>query len=72
MKHVPLVGQSFHIVTAYTTAILQCQCEAKSILLLQGKDRVSTCPGCGKSFAIAKASAMEIGQVLVPAEEGVH
>jgi hypothetical protein len=72
MKHVPLVGQSFQIVTAFTTAILQCQCEAKTILLLQGKDRPATCPACQKSFAIAQVSSMQIGQVLLPVEEGVH
>lgn len=61
-----LVGQSFTIVTAYSTAIIQCQCEAKTVLVLQGKDEVFTCARCQRGYAIAKAGTLEVGEVVLP------
>ncbi len=58
-----LVGQPFKILVAYSTAIIQCQCEAKAVLVLPGKMRVTSCPSCGKQFAIAETGAIQIGQV---------
>lgn len=69
---VPLVGQSFQIVTAFSTAIIQCQCEAKSVLVLQGRNRVSACPVCGKQFAIAKSSDLQIGEVVPDLSQAVQ
>lgn len=63
-----LVGDSFKVVTGYATAIIQCQCEAKSVVVLHGKDKVSTCPNCRKGFAIAKAGKMEVGEVVMPVD----
>lgn len=68
-----LVGDSFKVVTGYSTAVIQCQCEAKTILVLHGKDKVSTCPNCKKGFAIAAAGKLEVGEVIRPVDgEATH
>lgn len=59
-----LVGQPFKILAAYSTAIVQCQCPAKPVLVLPGKLRVTPCPACGKSFAIAESGAIQVGEIV--------
>jgi hypothetical protein len=61
---VPLVGQPLKILVAYSTAIIECQCEAKTVLLLPGKHRVAACPACGKMFAISASGLITVGEVL--------
>lgn len=58
-----LVGQPMKILVAYSTAIIQCQCDAKAVLPLHGLNRVTTCPYCGKHFAIAESGMVKIGLV---------
>lgn len=48
---VPILGQSFKILVAFSTAVIECQCEAKTVLPLHGKERVTVCGACGKAFA---------------------
>lgn len=68
-----LVGDSFRVVTGFSTVVIQCQCEAKTVLVLQGKDNPCVCPNCRKAFAIAQAGKLEVGEVILPVEdEDVH
>ena len=62
---VPIIGDSFKIVTGFSTVVIQCQCAAKTVLVLQGKNAVKQCPGCHRGFAIAKAGGLEVGEVLM-------
>lgn len=62
------IGDSFKVVTGYATAVIQCQCEAKSVIVLHDKDKVSICPNCKKGFAIAAAGKLEVGEVLMPVD----
>lgn len=59
-----LVGKPLRILVAYSTAIIECQCPAKSVLVLPGKNRVTTCQACGKQFAIASSGQIDVGEVL--------
>jgi hypothetical protein len=63
---VPLIGESFKVVTGFSTAVIQCQCAAKTVLVLQGKDVVKQCPHCQRGYAIAKAGGLEVGEVVLP------
>jgi hypothetical protein len=58
-----LVGQPMKILVAYSTAIIQCQCEAKSVLPLHGLNKVTICPACKKAFAIAESGMISVGVV---------
>lgn len=70
---IPLVGDSFTIVTGYSTVVIQCQCEAKTVLVLQGKHEITQCPNCRKGFAIASAGKLEVGEVIMPIDgEDAH
>lgn len=62
-----LVGQPMKILVAYSTAVIECQCEAKSVLVLQGMGRPTPCPACKKLFVIAESGLVKIGQMTVPA-----
>jgi hypothetical protein len=64
-----LIGQPFKILVAFSTAIVQCQCEAKTVLVLPGKNRVTTCHACGKAFAIADSGVINIGEVIAQPPE---
>lgn len=70
-----LVGQPLKIVMAYTTAIVQCQCEGKTLLMLAAINRPVQCPICGKQFAIINSGDVQVAQVQtpdVPAIEVAH
>jgi hypothetical protein len=60
---VPIVGQPLKVLVAYASAVIECQCDAKTVMVLACTGRVSTCPGCGKMYAIAQAGDMQIGEV---------
>lgn len=60
---VPILGQPLRVIIAFSTAIIECQCEAKSVIMLSGKGRISQCQACGKQFAIADSGALQIGEV---------
>jgi hypothetical protein len=65
-----LVGKPLKILVAYSTAIIECQCEAKAILVLPGKNRVVHCPACQKAFAIANSGQIDVGEVVGMRPEG--
>lgn len=58
-----LVGQPMKILVAFTTAVIQCQCEAKAVLPLQGLNKITRCPSCGNAYAIAKSGMVKVGLV---------
>lgn len=58
-----LVGQPLKILVAFTTAVIQCQCDAKAVIPLQGLNKISRCPSCGNAYAIAKSGMVEVGLV---------
>lgn len=60
------IGEPFKVLVAYTTAIIQCQCDAKTVLPLHGKDRITTCPACKRAFTIAGSTSIQIGLVALP------
>jgi hypothetical protein len=59
-----LVGQPFKILCAFSTAIVQCQCDAKTVLALQGLNKPAQCPACAKVYAIASSGVLRIGEVV--------
>lgn len=58
-----IVGQPMKILVAYSTAIIQCQCEAKTVLPIHGLNRITACPACHKQYAIASSGQIQIGLV---------
>lgn len=65
---VPILGQQFRVLAVYSTAVIECSCHAKTVIVLTGTGRVRTCVACQKSYGIAKAGSIEIGEA-VPSEE---
>lgn len=63
---VPILGQSFKVVLTFSTAVIECQCEAKKMLVLH-KGVGSKCPACNRTFGIASVGAMQVGEVVRPA-----
>lgn len=59
---VPILGRSFKILAAYSTAVIECQCEDKTVIVLTGKGRVGTCSACGKIYGIAEAGPLSVGE----------
>lgn len=60
---VPLLGQPLKVLVAYASAVIECQCAAKTLMVLACVGRVSRCPGCGKAYAIASSGDLQIGEV---------
>lgn len=63
---VPILGQSFKVLAAYSTAIIECQCADKVVMVLTGKGKVGTCSACGKRYGIADSGAIQIGESVTP------
>jgi hypothetical protein len=59
-----IFGQPLKVLVAYSTAIIQCQCDAKPTLPLHGLNRPTICPACGKAFAIAESGKLVVGEVV--------
>lgn len=71
---VPILGQTFKILVNYPTVIIQCQCDAKTVLPLIGVQNVSRCPACQNAYMIAGDKGQEVGQVQLrpPVTEAVQ
>ena len=63
LNSLPIVGQPFAILRGYTTAIIQCQCERKGLVVLIGLNNAAACPDCGNVYAIASTGTMTIGHL---------
>lgn len=59
----PILGQPFKIKISYSTAIIECQCDGRSLLMLPGLSAAVQCPACGNVYAIAKAGEVAVGQL---------
>jgi len=59
-----LVGAPLKILAAYSTAIIECQCAAKTVIPLHGKGLVRRCPACGHAFAISESGVISVGHVV--------
>lgn len=64
----PIVGKAFEILATYPTAVIQCGCEAKSVVVLVSALSAAECPACHRSYAILKQPAVTIGLVRQPVE----
>ena len=64
-----VVGQPLKILKVYATAIIQCQCPARTTIILVGTAQPDQCPACGQVFAIADGGTVKVGLVAagVPA-----
>jgi hypothetical protein len=49
----------------FPTALLNCACQEKGAILLQGFNNPAQCPACGEHFVISKIVPMPGGQVGV-------
>ena len=63
---VPIVGQSFKVIGTYSTAIVQCQCDAKALLVMTGKMQPCACRACGRAYVIADSGQITIGEFTAP------
>lgn len=63
---VPILGKAFEIIQHWPTVILQCQCDAHSILTLVGPSGTAVkCQGCGNVYGVGKVGGVEVGLVRV-------
>lgn len=60
--NIPILGQTFKILSHYPTAIVQCTCDAKTVIVLVQCGVVGVCK-CGRKFAIGTVGPMQIGQL---------
>lgn len=65
MPDVPMVGQKCKVLAAWASAVVECACPAKTVLMLHGKGRVAQCPACERRYGIAKGGQLQIGEVIV-------
>ncbi len=57
-----VLGKPFEILGhVRPTVIVQCQCDAKTVLVLNGVQSIGTCPACLVRFLITKDAAIEVG-----------
>ena len=64
------IGEPFTIENFYPTVVIQCQCEAKRVLVLIGTSNVVTCPACQGRYLIADEMAVNVG-ALSPEHAGI-
>lgn len=68
---VPIVGLPFTLRNWWPAATVNCGCESKHALFLNGIGNATTCPDCQKSFAILALKiigdqiGLEVGQVTI-------
>jgi len=60
----PIVGQAFAIKAHWPTVVIQCSCEAETILVLMGTGNVVPCPACHRAFAIVDEMKVGVGQAI--------
>lgn len=60
-KDVPILGQPFKIMSHFPTVVVQCQCEAKTILCLFGVQVPQVCAACRNSYMIMDQMAVKVG-----------
>lgn len=58
-----LVGQAFTVLDHYSTCLIACGCEARTPLLLVGVGSEVQCPACQRSFGLAKAAQLLVGEI---------
>lgn len=68
----PILGQTFKIMVNYPTVVIQCQCDAKAILVLIGVQHASPCPACGNAYMIGEDKGQQVGQVQIRQPEAVR
>ena len=59
-----IVGQPLKVLVAFSTAIIECQCDAKTVLSLHGLNKPAQCPACCKVYAIAASGGLKIGEIV--------
>lgn len=62
--HVPILGQQFRVLAAYSTAVIECSCPAKTVIVMTGVGKQGGCSACGKVYGIAKSGQLSIGEVV--------
>lgn len=60
-RDVPLVGQPLKIAAHYPTVVVECQCEAKCIVVLIGTNTPNACPACRQTFVILDEMQVRVG-----------
>jgi len=60
---VPILGQPFTVTCGFPTLVLQCQCAAKTTVLLMA-GTPGSCRACGRAYVIARcAFNLQTGQI---------
>lgn len=59
---VPLVGQPFTVVKAWSSVLLRCTCGSQELILVTGLGNIATCSGCGKHPVITSSGQVTVGE----------
>jgi hypothetical protein len=66
------IGEPFKIMTHYPTVVIQCQCEAKTVLSLVFAQTVQTCPACRMRYLITDQMEVGVGAMRPEGSEVVQ
>lgn len=77
---IPLIGEQCRVIGGFPTVMVQCGCEAQTILLIPGNRAVGTCPGCGSTWGVASFAfdtmqqtlSVNMAKIVVGATPGVR
>lgn len=70
---VPTLGRPFSILgNVPPVAIIQCECEAKTVIVLNGVQAVATCPACRHRYLITKDPRIEVGAMRPELQEVIQ
>lgn len=61
---IPVIGESFKIKVNWATVVIECQCDAKTILVLMQPNVLTKCAACGKSYALLDELNVRVAQAM--------
>lgn len=65
--NVPIIGEPFKILAHYPTVVVQCSCEAKSVLVIVAAGNAVQCSACQQCVGIGHVGSVQVG-VVTPTE----
>lgn len=64
---VPIIGERFKVLAHYPTVVIQCGCEAKTVMVIVEQGSAVQCKACSQCVGIMEAGKTKVG-LVVPTE----
>ncbi len=68
--NVPIIGKPAELLAAYPTAVIRCNCEAKTTMVIVSVGVVVKCTACQRKFTVASWSGVQLA--VVAEKESAH